>query len=123
MEELLGQNVHSNIFPPEQRREFAQCTWIFLACQTAAAQFFINAHELVCDITVKSHHLAHWALDIQHVNPRRGWCYAGEAYMNKMKYLGAACVRGNKPSQAAVNMCSKYRHGLHFLCKKTEALA
>eukprot|EP00959_Pyramimonas_sp_CCMP1952_P447975 9380367-Pyramimonas_sp.AAC.1 len=69
---------------------------------------FGNEAELLFDVTIKSHHLAHWALEINHINPRRGWCYAGEAFMHKMKFLGASCVRGNAPARAAIKMIGKY---------------
>ena len=91
----------------------------FLACQTSAAAHFDRQGDLF-DVTVTSHHLGHWALEVAYINPRKGWCYSGEAFMHKMKLLGASSVKGNKAAQAAINMICNYRYGLHFLCSQSE---
>ena len=81
---------------------------------------YVFVHVCVCVrvcvcITIKSHCLAHWALDCRFWSPRKGWCYSGESYMNRTKTLGASCVKGNSAWDAAIKMVSKYRHAMHFL--------
>ena len=120
LDKILSDNATANILPPVQRREFSQCAWVFLACQTSAARHFIRQGSLLFDVTVKSHHLGHWALQVAYINPRKGWCYSGEAFMHKMKLLGASSVKGNNPAQAAIKMICKNRYGLHFLCSQSE---
>eukprot|EP00959_Pyramimonas_sp_CCMP1952_P295495 6180316-Pyramimonas_sp.AAC.2 len=71
IEEILKDNPCANILPGDQKDEFSQCIWVFLACQTAAARFFLHDAQLLFDITIKPHHLAHWALESQFVNCRR----------------------------------------------------
>ena len=116
---ILADNVFTNILPEAQRQEFSHCVWVFLACQNAAAMHFGGQGDVLFDVTIKSHHLAHWALEVNHINPRRGWCYAGEAFMNRMKFLGASAVRGNTPGRAAIKSLEKYRCALHFMFRQT----
>ena len=70
------------------------------------------------DVTIKQHYLLHFALTIEHWNPKLGWCFAGEDLMFHIKTLCAACCRGNGAGQVVGKMMVKYRHGMHFTFDK-----
>lgn len=114
IDSILHRNASANSLPAADRDAFASSIWIFLACQTSAARYFSDRGELEFDITVKSHCLAHCAMEAEYINPRKGWCYSGESFMNKCKTLGASAVRGNSAPKACSKMIGKYRHGIHF---------
>ena len=120
METILDEHPRAIKLPVAAADDFANATFDYLACFTAAADWFcfsapLGQRRKLFSITIKAHYVAHAALQARFINPRLGWCYAGEDYMAKCKHLMAACVRGNNASKASEKFAQKYRLGMHFV--------
>ena len=114
LDQIMHEHVKDDVLPPDTAREWKTCVFAFLACQTKLARSFNNDGFKLFNVTVKSHALAHIGLDAQKLNPRRGWCYAGEHMMHNQRVLASSCCRGNTAHQASSKMTQKYRFGMHL---------
>ena len=115
MDEILAENKNEDCLPGPAAMEFQKCTFDLLA-----ATKFCCAEAAACDppirafnLTIKSHYLCHIALQAPWINPRHGWCYAGEDLMHKMKLLAATCCRARSPYTVFDKMNAKYLFALH----------
>ena len=84
---------------------------------TSIADHYNSGGKKLWDITIKSHYLYHAAKAARWTNPRLSWTYSGEDYMQIMKRVGAASVRGTKPPLVGRKMALRWARGftLRFL--------
>ena len=68
-------------------------------------------------ITIKSHFLAHIGLNARYMNPRLGFCFAGEDYMAKIKLITGISARGNNVYQVSSKTVEKYSRGMELLLR------
>ena len=112
LDEILIENKDEFKLSGEVAAEFEACVWVFLLMQNSLAMHYSGLGLLLFDITPKSHYLAHIGLSAKFLNPRLGWCYAGEDFMHTVKTLGSAAAIGNSPSMVGRKLVSKYKVGL-----------
>jgi len=111
-DEILDDHKEDFRLPDTKAQEFETNIWVFLLMQNALGLHFSELGEMLFDITPKSHYLAHIALFAKHLNPRLGWCYAGEDFMHTIKVLGSSAAVGNTASMAGCKLMRKYVYGL-----------
>ena len=117
IETVLNHHSTEIRLPPDAYEEFKKHCFRFLTCFNALARYYsmeLAPPRLLFDITFKAHALAHGAVMFKWLNPRLGWCYAGEDFMQTCRRLMGACVRGNRPMQATIKFVDKYRFGMHM---------
>ena len=88
--------------------------------QNSLAMHFSSLGDMLFDITPKSHYLAHIGLFAKYLNPRLGWCYAGEDFMHTVRTLGARAAVGNAPAKCGAKLFDRYAAGLGFDMMKFE---
>ena len=71
------------------------------------------------NMTIKAHYLAHTILQSQWLNPKLGWCYSGEDFMQHTRRLMHRCTVGNTAERAGVKFASQYRIGLHCILQRS----
>ena len=114
IETILDAYPRAVRLPEEAVADFHSAVQAFLACSNALSAHFAAAGQKLFNITIKYHYLAHAAEQAKWLNPRLGWCYAGEDYMNKVKRTASSCLRGTPPDQVSEKMLRKYRVGMHL---------
>ena len=112
-EEILTEHKDAVQLPESAVVELQSAVHAFLMCCSALAHKFREEGRPVFNVTVKFHYLAHAALQAKHLNPRLGWCYAGEDYMAKIKRVAASCLRGTPAHLVSGKMAAKYVQGMH----------
>ena len=114
LDAIMTENTQEYKLSPGAAAEWQKCVFVYLACQSAAAKHFGGLGDLLFDVTPKSHGLCHLGHDCVHLNPRRGWCYAGEHMMHTMRTVGSSCCRGCKADAVSRKIMVKYREGMHL---------
>ena len=79
------------------------------------ASLYNVGSDVVFNVTVKSHMVAHIALRAGALNPRRAWCFSGERMMLLMRRVAQSCCRGIEATELGRKMLSKYIYGLHLV--------
>ena len=85
-----------------------------MALATCLGNLYHPRHVKLFHYTIKCHYILHLGLMAKELNPRLGWCYAGEDWMQKAKVLLASCQKGTRPPEAINKALSKYCYGLTF---------
>ena len=99
-EEILDAHPRDVRLPRVVGARMKECLLNYLILFNALGKYYTSAEGQgiqLFDVTVKAHYLAHIALMCVYINPRLGWCYAGEDMMQHAKRLFSACTRGTKP--------------------------
>ena len=118
MDNIIDRHPDAIVLPTEASSELRGAAFVFLGQLNYLAQAYNEAGDMVFDITIKAHMLAHIALRSGDINPRRTWCFSGERMMLHVRRLGQSCARGIQPSQMGRKLLSKSRCGLVLLLKK-----
>ena len=98
--------------------KFKHMTNVYLKLYAALAKHFMDSGLLLFDLTIKSHYLAHVMRQAEWLNPRLSWTFAGEDFMQIMKVLAQACVKGTIAPKVAAKLLFKYRVTLELRFKK-----
>jgi hypothetical protein len=114
IDEILEENKEEYKLNDVVAKEFEFNVWVFLLMQNSLAMFYSALGFFIFDITPKSHYLAHIGLFAKYLNPRLGWCYAGEDFMHVVKTLGASSAIGNRAARVNIKQMQKYSTGLFF---------
>ena len=114
LEDVLTLHKDDIRLPPTAAAEIKRAIHAFLTRLTALGAHFHNTGTKLFNITIKAHYLAHVAEISEWWNPRLGWCYAGEDYMNKVKKLAANCLRGTPAPLVSRKFLHKYALGMHI---------
>ena len=85
-----------------------------MALVACLGNYYHPRHVHLFHYTIKSHYVLHLALKAKELNPRLGWCYAGEDWMQKAKVLLASCQKNSSPTLAISNALDKYCYGMTF---------
>ena len=118
LEQLLVDNKFESTFSDANAAVFRDAMNGFCLIQEQLSQHFCDNSPRMFNLTEKSHFLQHLALEAHCLNPRLIWCFAGEDAQRRVQRLSAACVKGQRPGQAEVKMCHRYRLALHLqFCK------
>ena len=115
MDSVLDRHPAEVVLPTAAAAELRGAAFVFLNQLNYLAQAYNDAGDLVFDVTIKSHMLAHIALRSGDINPRRTWCFSGERMMLHVRRLGQSCAKGIQASQIGRKMLTKYRCSLKLL--------
>ena len=110
---MMEENKHAYKFPEEAGKRFRASIFEFLATVTWLRSHF--GGEALFHITIKSHYLMHLGLMGIHLNPRLGWCYAGEDYMQLIGRIVKSCQSGSPTRIVANKSVAKYLTGMEYL--------
>ena len=114
LEQILDENPDCIRLPPVAATEFEQSAFAFCVVYNALATHHNLQRKMIFDITVKHHYLLHVAINAKFLNPRKGWCYAGEDFMHTSKEVASSCTRGTPPGLTSKKFLQKYREGMHI---------
>ncbi|CAE7359129.1 unnamed protein product [Symbiodinium sp. CCMP2592] len=122
LEEILAENKFQFTLSAADAAAFRDSMNGFLLLQEQLSQHFSNSNHdpPLFSTTEKCHFLQHIALESRSINPRLLWCFSGEDFQRRVQRITAACARGQKPGQAEVKMCQRYRIALHLRFRKHE---
>lgn len=112
MEEIMDDHADDYKLPPEIATEFKDCTHAFFQLNTTLRRIFDERGVLLFNMVPKFHYLLHIGLIAQYMNPRLGWCYAGEDFMHRVKGIAQASQSGTPPAQVVNKIMVKYCKGL-----------
>lgn len=118
LEELLELNKFEVALGQADANAFRDAMTGFLLIQQELGQHFSEHQPKLFSYTEKSHYLQHLALQSRYINPRLVWCFSGEDMQRRVQRLTASCARGQRPGQAEVKMCHRYRIALHLQFQK-----
>ena len=113
IEEIMEENKHAYKLPEEAGKRFRASIFEFLATVTWLRSDF--GGEALFHVTIKFHYLMHLGLMGIHLNPRLGWCYAGEDYMQLIGRIVKSCQSGSPTRIVANKSVAKYLTGMEYL--------
>ena len=114
---IMEENRSVIKLPREAYTEFRKVGFDFLVCFNALGHYYSEEHTpaiRLFNVTTKAHYLAHVILQGEFINPRLGWCYAGEHLMFHARRLMQKCMAHNTPGKATVKFAKQYRLGMHL---------
>lgn len=114
VEAVLDAYPRAPALPAEAVSDLSNAIAAFLTCGNALSSHYASLGQKLFNVTIKFHYLAHAAAQAHHLNPRLGWCYAGEDYMSKVKRTAASTMRGTAPHLVSAKMLRKYSLGMHL---------
>ena len=120
MDVILEENKSCVKCPPVVYDEFATAGMNFLIIFNALGNYYSDVRRpamKLFNVTIKAHYLCHCILQAKHLNPRLGWCYAGEDVMFRVRRLLASNTKHNSPSNCTNSFATQYRVGMHLLFK------
>ena len=112
MEELLVEHKREIKLPTEAAAELEKCALAYLQLNTALAQHYNAMGWKIFDITIKFHYLVHASRGAKWLNPRLGWTYSGEDFMQKVRLLTQSSVRGTPMIKVGEKTLRKYVWGM-----------
>ena len=78
MDRVLDDHPGAVVLPNDASDDFIAVSFVFLNQYTRLATLYNTGGDMVFNVTVKSHMVAHIALRAGDLNPRRAWCFSGE---------------------------------------------
>ena len=115
MDRVLDDHPGAVVLPNDASDDFIAVSFVFLNQYTRLATLYNTGGDMVFNVTVKSHMVAHIALRAGDLNPRRAWCFSGERMMLLMRRIAQSCCRGIAAPEFGGKMMSKYVFGLHLV--------
>ena len=112
MEELILHNKDAMRFPDSVADEMVSAAKGYAQLNTALAYHYNSEGRRLFDVTIKMHFLIHAAQNSRYLNPRLGWCYSGEDFMNKARQLARSCMKGTPLWKYGSKFASKYILGM-----------
>ena len=98
----------------QELAEYQLAIFVFLCMQNALATYFCSNGIFLFNITIKSHYLAHGALQAAWLHPGRAWCFAGEDLMQHLKRVMEYSTHGIRVHQWSERLLEKYCEGMHL---------
>ena len=114
METILNEYKDHMVLPEGEGTKFFKAACKFNLVVTALANHFHPQGVNLFNYTIKNHYLVDAGLQAQHINPRKGWCYAGEDFMQKIRKLWQSSCHGASPLRVGESVVKKYCCGMHF---------
>lgn len=104
-------------FPGDVGKRFQACAQAFVGLNAALRRHFEGVvigvkPVLLFHLTIKYHYLLHIADIGLYLNPRMGWCYAGESLMHRVRILIQASCRGIPAHMLGDKVLKKYTQAL-----------
>ena len=118
MEDILDDNSESFALGAEAGGAFLKQTFTYLRLFNALAQHY-KGTLMLFDVTAKAHYMAHAALTARYINPRLGWCYAGEDFMSCCKILHQMCSFGKAIWKTELSFVDRYVIAQHLELSRT----
>ena len=118
LDEIIDDNPDAYVFDDATYASFKEAGFKYMVLFNALGRFYSEVHRpalKLFNITIKAHLLCHCVLQAEFVNPRLGWCFYGEDFMQKMRKLLQVCAHSNGPRQAMNEVHARYRCALHVL--------
>jgi hypothetical protein len=112
MESILDNNADAYRLPTVDAADFEKCCWSVMQLNTALANHYHPQEILLFNHTVKFHYILHIGMIARYINPRIGWCYTGEDFMQKIKQVVQSCHAGAGPHLVVSKVVYKYAHGM-----------
>ncbi len=107
-EQVLSDHPNCSVLPEPSQSEFRENLFNFLAFFQALNKIYTDDNVLLFSITIKAHMLAHIALQAEHSNPVKGWCYMGEDSMKFMRQLTQTSCKHNTPMGATRKVAERW---------------
>ena len=114
MEEMIEENSDLNRYPDPIAREFRETAETHLQMTTAVAHHYNEGGRRLFDITSKHPMLWHAADSAKWCNPRRTWCFMGEDFMQHMRSVAAATLRGTPGHMISRKLADLWPRGFTF---------
>lgn len=111
-ETILDNHAGDYKLPAEAAEEYKQSTEAFFQLNTSLGHFFHQQGIMLFNFVIKMHYGLHIGMISQHINPRLGWCYAGEDFMQRVKSISQASSAGSPPHLIVDKIVKKYSQGL-----------
>ena len=115
LEDLLLDNKDVHKFPPTVANSCLVICERYLQVLTYLSQSYAAEGSMVFNVVPKAHFLWHTCWDSRHISPRHTYCYSGEDYMNHMKKMAGACLKGVQPHLISKKMCERWVYGMTFV--------
>ena len=112
LDEIIDAHPDEYRLPTAVSADFKKTCQVLVQGSAALGQHYHNLGIFLFHFTVKHHYLLHIAILSEFMNPRLGWCFAGEDMMHKVKTIYHGCHRGSPPHKAADKALQKYCQGL-----------
>jgi hypothetical protein len=112
LERILDENASEYKLSIHAAQEFQESTEAIVQINTSLGHAFHQRGILLFHTVIKFHYVLHIGLISHFINPRLGWCYAGEDFMHRIKTIAQASQSGTPPSLAVAKMMRKYSQGL-----------
>ena len=114
MDEIIDCTKGSFVLASPWLEEFRTAAFVFLQTQNSLAQYY-NAHGLyLFNVTIKSHYMAHAAIQAAWMHPTLSWTFRGEDLMQHMKRMHSFCSQGRPSWQWGEAMLEKYVRAFAF---------
>ena len=94
MDKLLDDHHEDIRLPDVVAADLCTAGFVFLDQFTCLANSYNTMGNMLFNLTVKCHMLAHICLRCNQMNPRRAWCFSGERMMLLMRRIVQSCTRG-----------------------------
>jgi hypothetical protein len=120
MDTILHDNRHVIKFTNEVYQAFETAGFTYLIVFNALGTYYAETHvpaKKIFDVTIKAHYVGHCIIEAEFLNPRIGWCYAGEDFMFRVRRLLSSCTHNSTPSQSVRLFIKKYVIAMHLMHK------
>ena len=114
MDAVIDEYPGAIFLPRQAARELKAAAFLFLNQLNFLADMYNTAGDMLFDVTMKGHMLAHACIRAGDINPRRTWCFSGERAMLMVRQLGQSCCRGIRAPEIGKQLLTKYVCGLHM---------
>jgi hypothetical protein len=118
LDTIIDDYKEEYVYPAAVYAEFKGAGFRYMVLFNALGRYYSEVHEpamKLFDVTIKAHMLCHCVLQAEFVNPRLGWCYYGEDFMQKMHKLLQCCCLSNAHVGAMNESLLRYSVALHIL--------
>ena len=118
VDEIIDDHKEVNKFGATVYATFKDAGFKYMILFNALGKYYSEEHVpamKLFDVTIKAHMLLHCILQAEFINPRIGWCYYGEDFMQKVQMLLQVSCLSNAPSKAMNEMGLRYSIALHLL--------
>ena len=114
IDEVLESSTHCYKLEGPMLNAYQGAIFVFLAVQNQLCVHWCSRGVKLFNVTFKSHILAHSAFQAAYYNPRLGWTFRGEDFMQIMKRVSASAANGTRLLRRGHATMEKYSRGMWF---------
>ena len=111
MESILHATRGYNVLPTGAAGDFKEAALHYVALLASLRGHFGEAQKWFA-YTIKFHYLLHLSEHAEYLHPHLGWCYSGEDFMQKVKYMSQAAVKAVAYHRVVTRVLEKYVVGI-----------